>query len=100
MSAQPFFLDGRHQLHGMNYIWQLNDPEDQLRTAFSWAVTHLRAPAGPKYQTPEAILKDELEFGKAFHKGLFQFHLSNIHNILLAEERLKVVSNNLTKEQQ
>lgn len=84
----------------MSYIWQLNDQEDLLKTAFSCAVTHLRAPAGPAYQTQEIIQRDELEFGRAFHKGLFQFHLQNIQSILLAEEHLKAQPNNPTAEQQ
>lgn len=83
----------------MYYIWQLADQKDLLRTAFSCAVTHLRAPVGPQNQTQEEIQRDELEFGRAFHKGLFQFHLQNIYNILLAEEQLKALSGNLTAEQ-
>lgn len=84
----------------MSYIWQLNDQQDLLKTAFSCAVTHLRAPAGPAYQTQEIIQRDELEFGRAFHKGLFQFHLQNIQSILLAEEQLKVQPSSPTVEQQ
>lgn len=84
----------------MSYIWQLNDQQDLLKTAFSCAVTHLRATAGPAYQTQEIIQRDELEFGRAFHKGLFQFHLQNIQSILLAEEQLKAQPNSPTVEQQ
>lgn len=86
--------------HSMNYIWQLDDQKDFLRTAFSCAVSHLRVPAGQQYQTEEDIQRDELEFGRAFHKGLFQFHLQNIQNILLVEEQLKSRPNNPTAEQQ
>lgn len=86
--------------HRMNYIWQLNDQKDLLRTAFSCAVTHLRAPAGPHYQTREDIQRDELKFGRAFHNGLFQFHIQNTQNILLAEEQMKARPNNPTAEQQ
>ena len=52
----------------MNYIWQLNDQNELLKDGFSCAVSHLRAPAGLQYKTREEIQKDELEFGRAFHK--------------------------------
>lgn len=77
----------------MFYTRQLNDPRDLLRTALSAAVTQLCAPAGPGYQTLEEIQKDEVEFKKAFHRGLFQFHCENIHNIMFAEQRLKALKN-------
>ncbi|MBS0166192.1 MAG: hypothetical protein JSR29_08920 [Nitrospira sp.] len=84
----------------MNCYWQLNDEEELLKSGFTQAVTFLRSPAGPQYQTEEAIKRDLLEFGRAFHKGLFEFHYKTIEHILRIEECLKGGGNNPSPDEQ
>lgn len=84
----------------MNCYWQLNDEEELLKSGFTQAVTFLRSPAGPQYQTEEAINRNLQEFGKAFHKGLFEFHCNTIEHILRVEERLRDGSNNQSPDEQ
>ncbi len=80
-------------------VWRLNDEDGHLRQSFAHAIAHLRAPAGPQYQTVEECERDKPTFARAFHRGLFQFHLQTIEYILLVEERLKSLSGSLTSEQ-
>jgi hypothetical protein len=72
----------------MSFVWRLNDKEETLRESFAAAVTHLHSPAGP-YKSLEDIRRNQNEFGRDFHKGLFKFHVQMIMQILLVEEKLK-----------
>jgi hypothetical protein len=76
----------------MGYYWRLNDDQGYLKQSFTHAVAWLRAPAGAKYRTLEDCHSNAIEFGRAFHRGLFLFHLQTIEHILLVEERLKSLS--------
>jgi hypothetical protein len=73
----------------MSFVWHLDDKEEILRDSFVAAVTHLHSPAGPKYESLEDIRNNQNEFGRDFHKGLVEFHIQMIMQILLVEEKLK-----------
>jgi len=83
----------------MSLVWRLNDEEHLLRESFAAAVTHLRSPAGPKYKSLEDIRRNQNQFGREFHKGLFKFHVQMIMQILLVEEKLKALPSAQTHEQ-
>jgi hypothetical protein len=83
----------------MSLVWRLNDEEHLLRESFAAAVTHLRSPAGPKYKSLEDIRRNQNQFGREFHKGLFKFHVQMIMQILLVEEKLKALPSAQTPEQ-
>jgi hypothetical protein len=73
----------------MSYVWRLNDEKDLLKGAIAGSIAHIRSPAGNKYKSKEDIAKSPDEFGRDFHKGLFEFHLAMIEQILLIEDRLR-----------
>jgi hypothetical protein len=82
----------------MNYTWRLNDEKELLRNSFAGLINLLHSPAGPKYQSIEPIENNRVEFGKAFHNGLQEFHLHMINDILLVEEMLKALPRPSTAE--
>lgn len=73
----------------MGYVWRINDPDGFLKRAIASAVDLLRSPAGSRFKSLEDIRKDPEEFGRAFHKGLFRFHLITIDQIIYIEEALQ-----------
>lgn len=83
----------------MSFVWRLNDKEEILRASFAATVTHLHSPAGPEYKSLEDIRRNQNEFVREYHKGLFKFHLEMIRHILLVEESLKTLPPAQTPEQ-